>query len=132
MRAACRSCEAAITPIGRLWRGFSYAPCGGTPRPPAGKHAGSLSGTGKALQPTVKGETMFRIALISTTLALAACGPGSDIEVKVSAQEGVRPIKGSLSADNLDNFTCGDTLGDGQLTVTTHAVNGGCEFVFEH
>jgi hypothetical protein len=75
---------------------------------------------------------MFRIALISGAIALAACGPGSDVEVKLSANEGVRPIKGSLTADNLDTFQCGDTLGDGQFSVTTHPVNNGCEFVFEH
>ena len=84
----------------------------------------------------------FDTAVCVSALAvlLAGCGP---LEIKVSKNEGVRPVRGSLEATlvrvdeggGIQEFVCGDTItGTDDLqtyTVTSHPVAGGCKFEFD-
>ncbi|MDP1921931.1 MAG: hypothetical protein Q8L14_37155 [Myxococcales bacterium] len=69
-------------------------------------------------------------------LLSVACGP---VEIRISKAQGVKPVTGSLVA-TFDtsagrDFVCGDSIiGDTSaqsFTVTSKAVNGGCEFNFD-
>lgn len=82
--------------------------------------------------------SLRNVAMPGVMLALlsVACGP---VEIRISKAQGVKPVTGSLVA-TFDtsagrDFVCGDSIiGDTSaqsFTVTSKAVNGGCEFNFD-
>jgi hypothetical protein len=71
-------------------------------------------------------------------LLTASCGP---LEVRIGADDGVRPIRGSFQANlesgepNGRRFQCGDVITatdpNQTYTVTSQRVEGGCQFNFD-
>ena len=86
-------------------------------------------------------KTIKTALLGSLMLVLAgSCGP---LEVRIGAREGARPVRGSFQA-NLESggeptgtptFRCGDTITatdpNQSYVVTSHRVEGGCQFDFD-
>lgn len=75
-------------------------------------------------------------SLCALALLAAGCGP---LEIKIGKDQGVKPVRGSLTANltrsEAQTFRCGDTItGKDDLqtyTVTSEPVGGGCRFVFD-
>jgi hypothetical protein len=65
------------------------------------------------------------VAAVALALAVAGCAP----EIRIGAAEGVPRVAGTNDVD-LGDFSCGQTVADGEFTVTTRAVFGGCELSF--
>lgn len=84
----------------------------------------------------IRSSLRTAVSLCALALLVAGCGP---FEVKIGKNQGVRPVRGSLTAQLTSNeaqtFRCGDTItGKDDLqtyTVTSEPVSGGCRFVFD-
>lgn len=76
---------------------------------------------------------LIKIGSVVFGLAMASCGP---IEIRVSKEDGVKPINRTFTANvNGNNFNCGDTIvgedSSQQYVVRTQRVSGGCKFTFD-
>ncbi len=70
---------------------------------------------------------MLRRILIPLAMVLTAC---SAAELRIDETKGVPSVSGSTTVD-LGTYTCGDTLTEGDYTVHTSPVTGGCQFSFD-
>lgn len=75
-----------------------------------------------------------RVALsLLALVGLTSCGP---LEIRISKEQGVRPINRTFTADiGGTNFKCGDTIigedSSQEYVVTSAVVPGGCQFSFD-